>query len=348
MVPALHRLEFDGLAAGPDRLVPLAQAPQGRADFEVDRGHRRPRRQGGPVEAHRLRRLPLPQGLAQGVVEPEVLRAPLLRRPQQRLGLPVLLPQLLRQQRHQRGRRPALGCRSGQPLLRLSCQAPQRLVVLPQRRIAEAVAPLRVRVGAPSQAQQPCHPRPVLERVGHIGPMVQGHHELRPQLGGTDPGGHGPLFPPDVQARVLEGARVGVGHAPVVEAAGLDRRGQPDPLQRGRQPQVRVRPDQPPPQVVRAGLVQAAPGLRENGLRLGPAALLPQVRDLGERRLDRLPRPPLPLGLLSLQPQPAADRDDEKGQKRRQQPRRRRLAPAPAPQPPSPALEAGPGSAAPL
>ena len=34
---------------------------QGHADFEVDLGHRRPRRQGGPVEAHRLRRLPLPQ-----------------------------------------------------------------------------------------------------------------------------------------------------------------------------------------------------------------------------------------------------------------------------------------------
>ena len=104
------RGELDRLAGGPERLVRLAVVLQGEADAEVDFGRSRPHRQGGPVEAHRVRRLPVPERLAQRVVEPEVLRVPLLRRPQQRLGLLVLLSQLLRQERHQRGRRPAKGC----------------------------------------------------------------------------------------------------------------------------------------------------------------------------------------------------------------------------------------------
>ena len=316
-------VKFDRSPVGPHRLVHLPS--QGHADLVMDHAHRRPRRQGGPVEAHRLRRLPLPQRLAQRTVEPEVLRVPACAARSSGSARPSCCPSFFASS----VTREVGGPSRVYSLARRSCASAARrrsASLSPHSAGARKRSPHRgsgsVRCARPSSR---AINSPVAQRVGDIGPVVQGHHQCGTQVGGADPGRHGLLVAPDVQAALLEGARVGFGHAAIIEAAALDSRGQPDPLQPGRQPEVLVRPGQPTPQVVRAGLVHAAPDLREDRLRLPPAAFSPQARELCQGRLDRLPRPPLLFGLLSLQPQPTADCQDEQRRKRRQQPRRRRL-----------------------
>ena len=158
------RGEFDSLAGGPDRLVHLTVVLQSHADAEVDLGRRWPQRQGGPVEADRLCRLPLPQRFAEGVVEPEVLRVPRLRRPQQRLGLLVFLSQLLRQQRDQRGRRPALGAPSSS---RCCASAARRRCRsrFPHSAGAEAVSPT-------ADPDRPAGPGPSSRALNRVSPSA--------------------------------------------------------------------------------------------------------------------------------------------------------------------------------